>query len=200
VTTDLPEVERTRRLFGEPDAGGLEGRVEWMNRYIVALETVLLERGLDDALDNAVRIANGEEPRSMNDPSVPGVSRAERRRQERAERKGTARIRIDADGDYGVQPAWFHTLDDLEEAKKATHDAVIEQMGDQRIGPVRWGWWTGAEARQQLAVMQRGPMDPQQADYYAQIGAHLTKWGGYFIVAMAEGRPSPVRAPDESVL
>lgn len=134
----------------------------------------------------------------MSASNTPGLSRAERRRQERAERKQTARIRVNADGDYyGVQTAWFHTLADLEEAKKASHDALIEQMGDQRIGPVQWRWWTGDDAFAQLAVMRRGPLDPEQADYYRAIGEHLTKWGGYLIVAAAEGRAGGVLASDD---
>lgn len=31
--------------------------------------------------------------------------------------------------------------EDLEEVKQALHDKVIEDLGDDRLGPVTWRWW-----------------------------------------------------------
>lgn len=48
-----------RRWADEID---VDAHTEWVDRYIIALEAELLERGLGEALDSAVRRANHEEP------------------------------------------------------------------------------------------------------------------------------------------
>lgn len=113
-------------------------------------------------------------------------ARAERRRQERAQRRPA---RHD-DQDYGVQPGWCATLDDLEDAKSASHDLLIASMGARRTGPVEWRWWTGDEARRRLSTLWEGWENPTayEADVLRRIGAHLREYGGYLIIAMAKGR------------
>lgn len=113
------------------------------------------------------------------------ATRAERRRRERAQRKNAERLH--PDGVYGVQPGWFHTMADLEEAKKSSHDMLIASMGDRRIGPVHWRWWTGVDAFQRLNDLRSGETDAYAIHVYNQIGRHLRQHGGYLIIALAEG-------------
>lgn len=98
------------------------------------------------------------------------------------------KARPHADTVYAVQPGWFQNLDNLERAKKLSHDLLIEQMGDTRTGGVRWTWNTGPEALRILAHIRTGA--PPVLDlHYAQIEARLRLIGGWLIVAMAEGTP-----------
>lgn len=115
-------------------------------------------------------------------------ARAERRRRERATRRPARHL----DRDYGVQPGWFADLDALEEAKRGTHDLLIASMGDRRTGGVQWRWWTGEEATVQLTMLRGGWMNltDYESDVLRRIAAHLREYGGYFIIAFAEGTPS----------
>lgn len=115
-------------------------------------------------------------------------ARAERRRSERAQKK---RHHVHPEGDYGTQPGWFATLDDLEEAKKLSHDLLIASMGDRRTGGVQWRYWTGDDATRVLRdyTTTGGPWKADEWDILRRIRAHLREYGGYLIIAMAEGTP-----------
>ena len=122
-------------------------------------------------------------------------ARAERRRHARGPR-GPRHLHsppeLNDDGIYGVQPGWFQSLDDLDHAKQSSHDALIATMGDRRTGGVQWRWWTGQEAHQVLAMLRTDKLeveDEHTANTYRRIAAHLREYGGYLIVAMAEGTP-----------
>lgn len=120
------------------------------------------------------------------------TTRAERRRQARAERKNRDRIRP-VDGDYGIQPGWFAGPDHLEEAKRLSHDLLIESMGDRRTGPVQWLIWEGEAAKATLAKLRNEwrdgqPLTADEAETFRQLAAHFREYGGCLIVAMAEGR------------
>lgn len=115
------------------------------------------------------------------------MSRAEYRRQHRAARKVAHPAgQISPDVPYGVVPGWFATILDLEEAKTTVHDALVDQMGDSRVGPVEWRWWTGRAALSMVATLADGGSD-RLRPLLVQIGATLISEGGYLIVALAEG-------------
>lgn len=50
------------------------------------------------------------------------------------------RFRLDPDADYRIICAGTADADpaNIDEAKQATHDALIDDLGDRRLGPVFW--------------------------------------------------------------
>lgn len=86
-------------------------------------------------------------------------------------------------------------LDDhLEEAKRATHDTLIEMLGDQRRSGVRWHV---SNVRQGALRVVYKMIEECRADgvgddepilqHYIKIRDMLTLHGGMLVVAMAEG-------------
>lgn len=113
-------------------------------------------------------------------------ARAERRRLERAQRR--THHAPDPDADYLTIAGWFQSLDDLKEAKRLSHDNVVDALGDRRTGPVQWRYATGPDAHRLLDQVAAGPKSDELGDHYRRLRAHLREWGGYIIVAMARGR------------
>lgn len=109
------------------------------------------------------------------------------------ERAKAAAALADVDKDVGVLVAWCRGPEDLEDAKQQTHDGLIALMGDRRTGGVQWRICEGREQGEEaLRVLRHGCTDQALLDLYRRHGAHLREWGGYLVVAMAEGvAPDP---------
>lgn len=120
-------------------------------------------------------------------------TRAERRRSERAARKAAQRFGHQYD-DAGVMVAWcVDEPDAIEEAKKATHDGLIQSMGSQRRGGVTWQIHKGesaAKVADDLIATMRADEPDELRDYYRRIRAHVREYGGCVIVTHAPGLPS----------
>lgn len=107
-----------------------------------------------------------------------------------------SRPRYDPDADYYCRFAATRTTreDDIEEAKKATHDAVIEDLGDTRSGGVVWLIRKGDERFTTLDEIDdvQGP----QGD----LRAFMRRFPlGALVIAMAPARksaPSSNHAPE----
>lgn len=112
-------------------------------------------------------------------------TRARHRREARAAARPQQFV---PDADYATVPAWCATEDDLPDTRQATHDTLIALMGDKRTGGVKWLWWTGAEAERALGIMRQGAVG-EHADNYRRCAGHLREYGGYLVVAMAQGSP-----------
>lgn len=73
-------------------------------------------------------------------------------------RAGRSRLgqprRRDLTPDTGVMVAWARDESDVEEAKQASHDALIVQMGARRIGGVSWRIARGADAERLLRLLE----------------------------------------------
>lgn len=96
--------------------------------------------------------------------------------------------RAERHSDVACLLAWCATEDDLAEARRRTHDALIEMMGPARTGGVTWRWWKGERAREVVEVALADPDQPADlAAYYRQVLAHLREYGGYVVVASAPG-------------
>jgi hypothetical protein len=67
--------------------------------------------------------------------------------------------------DIGTQPAWCASEADLQEARRATHDSLIAQMGAQRTGSVRGRQATGEKAVELLDTLDFGSGGPMHAEY-----------------------------------
>lgn len=94
---------------------------------------------------------------------------------------------LDPEGDYGTTAAWCADADDLEDAKRRTHDGLLGMMGDQRTGGVQWIIREGDAARALLGQLWQGA-DEELSTYYRQLRGHLREYGGYLVVAIAPGR------------
>lgn len=61
--------------------------------------------------------------------------------------------RPDPDATYAVQPAAVADADDeaaIQEARRQSHDALIEGLGDKRRSGVQWLQWNGLDAIEML--------------------------------------------------
>lgn len=87
---------------------------------------------------------------------------------------------------HGVIVGWAATVADLEDAKRQTHDAVIEMLGPARRGGVTWRISSGDQAN---AVLHDFLEDatPEQANHYRRVRGMLREYGGYVVVASAPG-------------
>jgi hypothetical protein len=103
-------------------------------------------------------------------------------------RRATKRRRAEkADEWLGVVAGWCAGDDDLEEAKKRSHDLVIDMLGSRRRGGVRWQIARGADATTVLDKMTEGELDPVLLDHYRRIRGLLRENGGIVVLAMAPG-------------
>jgi hypothetical protein len=69
--------------------------------------------------------------------------------------------------------------DDLEEVKRQLHDAIIEQLGDNRTGPVSWRWWPAPVGLRILDEREWTPNDGGLRRFLR------TNPGGYLVLASA---------------
>ncbi len=92
------------------------------------------------------------------------------------------------DDGFGVMVGWCATESDLEEAKQQTHDGLIKLMADRRRGGVHWRICQAGtdQAREALAKLFDGA-DVELADYYRQIAGMMREYGGFMVIALAEG-------------
>lgn len=90
-----------------------------------------------------------------------------------------------------VVAGWCAADTDLLHVRRATHDTLIDLMGDRRTGGVSWVQFTGPAALRQLVQMQQDAADPETAAHYDQIAELLTNRGGYLVIAFATGIPTP---------
>ncbi len=89
---------------------------------------------------------------------------------------------------YSVLAGWCAGEGDLEEAKRATHDALLELMGDRRRGGVQWRICpAGEKADAAMAMLWEGGVAPELSDHYRRLEGHLREYGGILVVAMAKG-------------
>lgn len=86
-----------------------------------------------------------------------------------------------------IVAAWCQGDDDLPEARQQTHDKLCALMGDTRTSGVQWLWYRDEHATEALDRLQLEDDPPELSDYYRRIRAHLREYGGYLVVAMAEG-------------
>lgn len=102
-----------------------------------------------------------------------------------------------------IQEVWYRvafgataTRDpgDLERVKKGLHDQVVADLGDDRVGPVRWQWWPAPTGLRILAQEDARPQgDP---DHVRGLYRFLRRNpGGYLVVAAA---PCRSRGPEVS--
>lgn len=97
---------------------------------------------------------------------------------------------LNPDGDYGTNVGWFHTLADLDEAKRMGHDTLVALMGDRRTGPICWRWYEGANAARFLDQYQAGQTaGTAEFEYVRAVRAHLREYGGFVLLTIAEGNP-----------
>ena len=120
-------------------------------------------------------------------------ARAHHRRAERAARRAATGLPTTPgtmlpEGHYGVLPAWCFHRSDLPDARRMTHDALIESMGATRSGGVSWIDAHGDEAHRLLAELDKGASEAM-APYLAEVRHRLETEGGYVVVAMAPGTP-----------
>lgn len=81
--------------------------------------------------------------------------------------------------------------DRLEDAKKQTHDTLIQLMGPTRTGGVTWRMFEGEAARKMIGRFLSLERDLVMMLHYRQIERHLTERGGIMVMATAPGsRPS----------
>lgn len=102
---------------------------------------------------------------------------------------------------------WCESEDQVEGLKRSTHDAVIRQLGAARRSGVAWRIAQGAGASDLLAVLANpddkaghGPDVTSQElhDYYRRLRGLLREYGGFIVVAIAEGEPAGM-VPHEPV-
>lgn len=86
-----------------------------------------------------------------------------------------------------VNAGWCANDDNLEEAKRLSHDYVIAGLGRNRTSGVSWIIEQGDAA---LDVVERMRQDatPEELDHYDKLDELLRDHGGYLVVAMANGR------------
>lgn len=99
------------------------------------------------------------------------------------------RARHTDDEEWGVQAGWCASDDELEEAKKQTHDRLISQLGARRRGGVRWIVLEGMPTRRKAGELMIGiAPDSLHGHYYRRIQGLLREYGGLLVIAMAPGR------------
>lgn len=89
----------------------------------------------------------------------------------------------------GIVAGWCATAADLDEARQATHDILIELQGDRRRGPVTWRiFGQRLDALEVLARMRRlAGNSPALDDHYAALAELIGTHGGILVIAIAPG-------------
>jgi len=95
-------------------------------------------------------------------------------------------------GDFGAHQGWCQLRSDVDEVKQLTHDRLVELMGPNRIGPVRWRVSSGAVAIAELDAMSKGEKAPGLALEYAEMRRRLKSRGGFLVTAFARGQRTDV--------
>lgn len=116
--------------------------------------------------------------------------RAEHRRAAREAAKHRSRRLHGWDGwtrrdDVATQVAWCDgSTDGIEEAKRETHDRLIENLGESRTGGVRW--WIGEPCSAAIVEhLMDGNADEALGNYYRQIAGLVREHGGVVVMAGA---------------
>lgn len=104
----------------------------------------------------------------------------------RAERRRAAR-----ELQYGAVAGWCATAADLVDARRDSHDVLVELMGARRTGGVSWNEATGPAALELLAAVRHGAEDPRLVGYYDEIEHRLRDYGGWIVIAKAAGHFLP---------
>lgn len=125
--------------------------------------------------------ANRRQPRLVGHP-------AHMRRAQPGERRRWDGLPLD---EMAVQAGWCATEAELTEARRATHDSLIAQLGPARRGGVSWMFETGEQAVALLDEVAKDPPSSVHADYFRQMRACLREYGGWIVVAMAPGERPP---------
>ena len=85
-----------------------------------------------------------------------------------------------------IVAAWCAGEEDIIEANKATHDALIRMLGPRRRGGITWRVYVGEAAMDTVGRMAGAPGNsPELANYYRRIRAMLREQGGCLVVASA---------------
>lgn len=92
--------------------------------------------------------------------------------------------------DVATLVGWCADEEHLTEARGATHDALIDLMGDRRRGAVGWKWKTGQEARDLLNEFTTNETSQPLLDHYRHLRGMLREYGGWIVVAYAPGVPT----------
>jgi hypothetical protein len=88
--------------------------------------------------------------------------------------------------DWGTMSAVAKTPGAVPDARRVTHDSLVEQMGDRRTGAVRWLQWTGPEAEK---VAREAWAGDGLDDLWRPILEHLATWPrAVLVMALAPGR------------
>jgi len=96
----------------------------------------------------------------------------------------------DLDQNWAIVAGWCAGEEELEKAKKLSHDAVIEQLGDRRTGGVQWNITWGLEATERLNMLTRDTSDEIALSHYRRLRALIREHGGGIVIAMAPGGKS----------
>jgi hypothetical protein len=118
------------------------------------------------------------------------AQRARRRAVDRLAHRSQLRRELDVDDDVGVLVGWCNGDGTLEEAKKATHDALIGLMGARRTGGVTWRIYGVPAAYDVLDRIVAGERSPELLDHYRHLRGLLREHGGLMVAATAPGRPT----------
>lgn len=103
-----------------------------------------------------------------------------RAKQLRRERHGPNLHRFNSAHDTALTWAWASTEPGaVDEAKQATHDRLIAQLGARRRSGVAWDVLEGEAAKAQLRHLH------SHSDQWRQGMAKLREFGGFLVVAMA---------------
>jgi hypothetical protein len=107
-------------------------------------------------------------------------------------RAARARARNHEDDDVAIVAGWAADKTALAEARKGTHDAVINLLGRARRGGVEWRQLTGDDALNIIGelVANLDPDDVDGHDHYARIEGLLRARGGWLVIASAPGDPT----------
>lgn len=104
-------------------------------------------------------------------------------------------------GEYGMVAGWCAGTGELDAAKQATHDAVIEMLGDRRLGGVTWRIFDGPdECNGALDQLQARAAQGPEADHYRRLRAMVREYGGFIVMAFALGdRHGVLRQPKATI-
>lgn len=94
--------------------------------------------------------------------------------------------------DVATLVGWCADEEHLTEARGATHDALIDLMGDRRRGAVGWKWKTGQEARDLLNEFTTNETSQPLLDHYRHLRGMLREYGG-----LCRRRLRPWRSDEE---
>lgn len=87
--------------------------------------------------------------------------------------------------DHTVHAAWCETEEEVPATRQAVYDRLVETMGDDRTGDVRFFCWTGEAAANRADTLT---WDREDDRYWCDIVDNLDEIGGWLVVALAPGK------------